>query len=336
MALKYLVLLLMVTSLLACKQQVIDDDYPPAQISITGAQHTLTIPNSNPVNYQIDEATNQLVITLGIARSGLESTDSFSVGISPAQDTIASLIESGTLKRTIPMTAEMFSFPETVIVEQGNTGAEFQVTIAIDRIASANQALAFGVRLNSPSKYQLNDKLSTMIIVLDYRKISGNLHPGDQPAEGRIFETFSRPEDIATWTTQYNLVTEFIAPDKVRITQSTNDYWSALRKGITYTSSYPILAIRVYETPTSGTWLLKGYDGLIDMAARPGVAETMTMPDGSTIYYWDMTQLTDLPGTFQGDIQVVTESATNQSLTFSWVKSFTDKQSITAYYEEEL
>ncbi len=321
-----------------CQKNIIQEDtYPPAQIFITHSQNIIEVPATNYKNYTENEADQLLHITLGISRSGLELPETFTVKVGADQDTIQQMIDEGTLTGTIPMSEDMFILPEEVTVEKGQSGALIHITIDTDKIRNIREKVALAVTINAASSFNINPRLRTAVIVINYRKISGIIHPGDEPAPGRIFETFTSEAIVAEWN-NYNHTNTFEGPDKIRMVQGNIDGYGITKKeNVTYDmDAYPILAIRVYQQPLSGGWLFKSFNGPGDMSARPSSASEEQMPDNSRIYYWNMHDLTSVRGIVTGgNYQLATEGANGAPFVISWIKSFESIEAVREYADEE-
>lgn len=149
-------------------------------------------------------------------------------------------------------------------------------------------------------------------------------------AEGRIYELFKEEEALGSWETKYNFATEFIESGKVQITMGTIDGYGVFAKPVVSYSvdDFPIIGIRVFNSPPDGNWMLKMYDGQVDVtlsaSTTTGVKE---LYDGSKVYYWDITAFSDWKGEVISNVQIaVAGSAT--PLVFGWVKTFKDEDSI--------
>ncbi len=148
--------------------------------------------------------------------------------------------------------------------------------------------------------------------------------------EGRMFESFEDASALDTWETKYNFTTEFQEPGKVKITMGSIDGYGIFAKNnATYNvSDFPILGIKVFGAPPADKWLIKLGDGSVDVVARGSQAlGTKDLPDGSKIYYWDLTQISSWTGEKTTNIQIAVEGST-QPLVFGWIRTFKDVASV--------
>jgi hypothetical protein len=322
----------------ACKKdQIQEDSYPAAKISLTGAQNIVEVPMASYANYELNEAEKKLYITLGISRSGFEDNTPFTVKVAANPDTVQQLINNGGLQNTLPMTADMYELPSEVSVSGDASGALLRISVDVEKVKSISKKLALAVTISQPSAFEINPALKTAIVVLNYRKVSGILHPNDAPATGRIFETYTTQAAVDAWS-KYNHAASFIDAGKIKLVQGNIDgYGITARVGVTYNlDTHRYLAIRVSEQPTGGAWLFKSWTGIGDMVARPSSASVEVMPDNSRIFYWDMHALTTKRGIVtDGNYQIATEGANGKTLVVDWIKSFKDEAEVKAYAEEE-
>lgn len=322
----------------ACKKTgILEDNYPPAQVYFTNSQNILEVPGTTTPNYVADETAGKIYITLGISRSGLEGSIPFTVKVAASQDTVQQLIDEGALVNTIAMTPDMYELPAEAVIEEDAPGALIRIGVQVDKIVDLREKLALAVTISDPSAFAINPQLRTAIILVNYRKISGILHPGDEASAGRIFETFSSAQSLTGWQ-MYNHTTVFEGPDKIKMTQGNIDGYGITKKeGVSYNlNTYPVLAIRVYQQPTPGAWLFKSFTGSGDLAARTSTASVEEMPDNSRIYYWNMQDLTAVRGVVTGgNYQLATENANGKSLVISWIKSFESLAAVREYAAEE-
>lgn len=155
---------------------------------------------------------------------------------------------------------------------------------------------------------------------------------GNNPAieEGRIFESFDKMSELDTWETKYNFNTEFVEAGKVKITMGTIDGYGIFAKNnVNYDLDlFPIFAIKVFNAPPIDKWLIKLSDGQVDVVLSASAALGIKdLPDGSKAYYWDITALSNWRGKKVSNIQIAVVGS-NQPLTFGWIRSFKDANSV--------
>src|SRR5690606_34906921 len=171
-----------------------------------------------------------------------------------------------------------------------------------------DDTFALAIRLNSPSRYELNPALSTAIILINYRSIIGISCPDDAPLPGRIFIPFETSDDV-NGCDYGGLEPEPNAPNQLTTTRNNDDGYGIAGKWDQSFNldEHPYLAMRVYSEPENGAWLLKFYNGLADYVIRPENGSYRQLPDGSRIYYWNFAEATGLSGEVFSNIQVVVE-----------------------------
>lgn len=317
---------LLIGFLLSCTKtgNIIADDYPNPKIYWTGSGEIIRIPESDRYPYKIDEENQKVYITLGFSTSGLKNRDAFTVNLVVDRDTIHQLQQEGVLPNTIDLEPDMIDIPPSATVEQGKDGALIQLSLDMTALADhEDDTLALAIRLDSPSQYELNPALSTAIILINYRAIIGISCPDDEASPGRIFIPFETSEDVNGWD-YGGLQPVPGAPGQLTITRNNDDgYGIAVKWDQLFNlDEYPYLAMRVYEEPTDGVWLLKFYNGLADYVLRPENGTYKQLSDGSRIYYWNFAEATGLSGEVSSNIQVVIEGPNGQSLTYGWLKTY--------------
>lgn len=141
---------------------------PQASILDGGVTHNYPVPlDNNPTtrNYLIDD-NGDLLVTLGVYRSGLQALESFSVEV--YTDTDADI--SGDGNPVLP--DGYWSLPETVTVQDGQREAIFYLRVDIGKLQQDfpdyfDKTLVLTVGIRNPSKYQLNEALSKTVVMID-------------------------------------------------------------------------------------------------------------------------------------------------------------------------
>lgn len=303
---------------------IISDDYPSPKIYWTGSGEIIRIPEADRYPYQIDEENQKVYITIGLSTSGLRDRDAFTVNLVMDRDTIRHLQQEGILSNTTELEPDMVNFPPSATIESGKDGTTIRLSMDMTLLADhEDDTLALAIRLDSPSNYELNPALSTAIILINYRSIIGISCPDDVPSPGRIFIPFKTSEDVGGWD-YGGLQPVLNAAEQLTITRNNDDgYGIAVKWDQSFNlDEYPYLAMRVYDEPEDGAWLLKFYNGFADYVLRPENGSYRQLSDGSRIYYWNFAETTGLSGEVSSNIQVVIEGSNGQSLTYGWLKTY--------------
>lgn len=148
---------------------------PQAEIVSGGINNNYPVPwsSGNGVeNYTIDSSQNTLNVILGVYRSGLESLDGYSVQISTNSDTVNHMISNGTLTNSALLPSDAYTMPSSVSVQNGQRETTFLLTVnktVLDTkyVSLKGEQLVLAVTISNPSKYSLNESLSTTIVIID-------------------------------------------------------------------------------------------------------------------------------------------------------------------------
>ena len=144
---------------------------PQATVS-GGSNNNYPVPAGNDSatwNYTIDSVNNKVNVLLGVCRGGTQSYDPFSVSITTNTDTVNQLILAGTLGAgTVLMPADLYTLPSSVSVGAGAVAASFNLSLDETKLKLyAGSKLVLAVSIGNPTKYQLNAKLSTTIVLVN-------------------------------------------------------------------------------------------------------------------------------------------------------------------------
>ena len=158
---------LVVLSMASC-EKIAHAPQGTANIYFTAAiENPYTVP-SVVKNYIADKAAKKLRIPVYISRSGRQDQKSFTVNITADDSAAKELITEGAVDNTKAMVApaDVYSMPASVV--GGKDSSAFEVVFDANKLtAYLGKLLVLSVRLENPSKYQLNDQLSVLNIVLD-------------------------------------------------------------------------------------------------------------------------------------------------------------------------
>lgn len=152
------------------------------QATITGLDNSYPIPNGpfgENSNYNSAYKDGILNIALGVVRAGyIADSMPFSVNVEVSQnetDTkVALLEESGISSLKLP--TDSYQLPTNVNVEAGTNTGTFYLSVDLKKLALSKQTLiannkwkllVLGVKLAKPSKYELSDKNTSVIVIID-------------------------------------------------------------------------------------------------------------------------------------------------------------------------
>ena len=159
----------------ACEyQRVADVDYPdqvlylPASVEgvfdVDKKVVCVSVPTEGcPNRYWVDDANNQLVIPMGVYRSGINNSGDVIVHIKANSDTINSLIDSNVLLGTMLIPRDKMIFPESVVVLDGNDLGVFNLLIDLNFIKENPFNCAIGIEIESDDR-EVNQLLNTAVV----------------------------------------------------------------------------------------------------------------------------------------------------------------------------
>ncbi|TAN01667.1 MAG: DUF1735 domain-containing protein [Chitinophagaceae bacterium] len=159
--------------------------YVPQSLQSGGINLNYLVPNPNDVNvatqnYMIDTAGNRLDVILGVARSGMQAGNAFTVNVQTNPDTINEAIANNLLQvspnqgdSVVLLQDKAYTLPSTVSVPEGQTSTTFLLSIDIDQLkALSGKKAALAVSISGPSKYKLNTAQSEVIILIDVNTLN--------------------------------------------------------------------------------------------------------------------------------------------------------------------
>lgn len=146
--------------------------YMPQASLQSGSNHNYVVPsgtNGFNKNYIIDN--NSLNVVLGVYRSGLQPLEGFSVDIGTRADTVNQLLSDGVLADAILLPEDAYELPATISVPGGQREATFYLSINREKLQAdhpeaAGMDLVLAVNIANPSRYELNQSLSTTIVII--------------------------------------------------------------------------------------------------------------------------------------------------------------------------
>jgi hypothetical protein len=179
---KYLIAAVFLISLItSCEKADSEKDYgfpviymPQSTMFSGGLDNNYPVPGPNTrfPNYTINSATGKVDIVLGVYRAGTQALEEFTVDIYTRIDTATQIVNDGVIADASLLPEDLYTLPASVSVTSGNREAIFYLTLDAEKLKSNYSALAgkkllLAVGIKNPTKFTLNQKLSTTIVVID-------------------------------------------------------------------------------------------------------------------------------------------------------------------------
>ena len=198
-------------ALCSCQMDDANKDYGFAKVyipqaTVTGLDNTYPIPlgpfyQNSDYTCRYDAASGRLKIALGVIRSAyLSRQEAFRVNLGESREqTLRKLAEyeaKGIAAQALP--SELCSFPSTIEVEAGTNGGTCYVEV--DMVALARQReslltadgyklLVLGLEISNPTRYELAESNTSVVIVLDLGSDHWDKVSSDKP-ESEIRKLF--------------------------------------------------------------------------------------------------------------------------------------------------
>lgn len=157
----------MAIAVMSCSKGV---DVPPgsAKIYMTAATNSLLRVPANPKNYLVNKEDKKLVVPVYIGRSGLQEQQSFTLEVRADDVAAQQLIDAGTLGVSNALVApnDVYTMPLSVIA--GKEHSSFDLVFDANKLnAYLGKQLVLTIKVSNPSKFELNEQLSTLNVMLD-------------------------------------------------------------------------------------------------------------------------------------------------------------------------
>jgi hypothetical protein len=171
--------------IISCEEADSDKDWglakiymPQASLDVNGNADGYPVPlDGDPMyqNYDLDSLTNTLNVHLGVYCSALENKSPFSVDVITRPDTVDQLIANEVIEAAVHLPEDVYHLPTNITVPTGQQGVEFDLEVDLQKLIDnypelAEKKLVLAVALDNPSDYELNNQLSTTVIVIDARE----------------------------------------------------------------------------------------------------------------------------------------------------------------------
>lgn len=119
-------------------------------------------------NFSIDSVSRKVNIPLSVYISGRQQSSAFTVKTAINADTVLALSKVNMLQGAAVFPVAACTAPAQVTVAEGNQHADFQVAIDMDTLWKYEGGkIAFAVTISEPSAYELNDNITTAVIVME-------------------------------------------------------------------------------------------------------------------------------------------------------------------------
>jgi len=146
----------------SCEEADSDKEWGLAKIYMPQANYSPYIATTMESNKtcEVDTENNELRVYLGAYRTGLETLDEFSVDVVVKDPSIASATE---------LPSSEYTLPSTVTCSAGERNAPFYLIVNLSFLeANADTDYTLTVSIQNPNKYELNEELSTVDILINY------------------------------------------------------------------------------------------------------------------------------------------------------------------------
>ena len=269
--------------------------YMPQASMLNGGttnEYPVPLPNMSVSNYTLNEETGMMDIILGVYCSGEGKFDGYAVDVAYNEEATTAALE--TVANAVALPVELIkALPEKVTVPSGSRQTTFNMTVDLGTLVADHadwydKNILAAVTISNPSKYALNESLSTTIV-----SITGSefMEAPEPPAPINNLVPCGDFADASKWTIK-NVNSDAVEAMRIkngqleigRTTASDNNY-----RWICYTElPAPLEAGKWYKmavkmnVPTPVTWYSRGIDvgfcvfgidpsGLNDYKANPDV-----------------------------------------------------------------
>jgi hypothetical protein len=176
-----LLIFLVVAVFTACEKDIsenkigIEKVYIPQSISKSTTDNNYAVPSTlnfgAAINFKDDVANNKVLVYLGVAKSGKQETQPFTVDLSSRADTINQLITGGAGFVLLPATA--YTLPASVSLTAGQSSVVFNMVVDRTMLKTfAGKKVAACITLSNPSRYSLDDNAKKVIVIIDVNALN--------------------------------------------------------------------------------------------------------------------------------------------------------------------
>jgi hypothetical protein len=149
---------------------------PAPRIFLANADRIMVLSASDPNKiYSTNFVDNKLFYNIGVGRSGIERKEAYSVDITVNNDTINKLITSGVLQDVELLPANMYTIDTKISIGEGEDVGKGKLVVDLSTMMqSPTKTFAIAFSLANPSRYEVNKKLSTVILTFKYDRLVPN------------------------------------------------------------------------------------------------------------------------------------------------------------------
>lgn len=236
----------------------------------TTNEYPVPLPNMSVPNYTLNEETGMMDIILGVYCSGEGQFDGYEVDVKYNEEATTAALE--TVANAVALPVELITaLPEKVTVPSGSRQTTFNMTVNLAQLVADHadwydKNIIAAVTISNPSKYKLNENLSTTIVSITGAEF---MEAPEPPAPINNLVPDGGFDDASKWTIK-NVNSD--AEETMRIkngqmeigrtTASDNNY-----RWICYTElPEPLVAGKWYKmaaklsVPTPVIWYSRGID----------------------------------------------------------------------------
>lgn len=133
----------------------------------------------NTLNFK--EENGKLNIYLGITRSGkLSDAAGFTVDVLSSTNMAQEAIISGDIDNAMLLPSSLYEIPDKVSIASGTNSATFYLSLDVNILKTSEYAgkkLVVALEIANPTSYQLSDKNTSVVVVIDVNAMLGILFP---------------------------------------------------------------------------------------------------------------------------------------------------------------
>lgn len=172
---KHALAIVLASAIMSCEyREFVDNvDYPAQLIympAASSATYVIDEPfvDGRPNRHHIDASSNEVVIPLGVYRSGVTNDGSVPVSIAVRNEVISQLISDGTLPDEVEvLPGSQFTLPDNVTVAGGHSSASFNLRVNRDFLRNNDEKwFALSVEVSS-NVLDVNEAQANTIVLID-------------------------------------------------------------------------------------------------------------------------------------------------------------------------